>query len=47
MTSSATVLCSDCNLPGRVIFDSNGKIKEAFFVCKCPRTPVEETNAAA
>jgi hypothetical protein len=45
MTTSMTVLCVSCNIPGRVTVDSDGKIKSAFFVCKCPRPSLKEANA--
>lgn len=45
MTTSTIVLCSICGTPARVVFDENGKIKVAYFVCKCPRPAVEKINA--
>jgi hypothetical protein len=39
------VKCATCGMPGNVVFE-NGKIKDAFFVCKCPRPAVEEANSS-
>lgn len=44
MESSAIVLCDNCGTPGRVVFDDDGKLKAAYFVCKCPRPTVHEVN---
>lgn len=46
MSESAIVTCSTCGTPGRVIFDDDGEIEQAFFVCKCPRPSVDEANKA-
>lgn len=43
MEDRAIVQCTTCGTPGTVIFE-NGIIKNAFFLCKCPRPSVEEAN---
>jgi hypothetical protein len=43
MEERAIVQCSNCGTPGAVIF-KDGKIKNAFFPCKCPRPSIEEAN---
>lgn len=45
--STAYCNCATCGIPGRVDFDDDGKIKAAYFVCKCPRPSVEEANKVA
>lgn len=42
--ATCIVVCTTCGTPGRVDFDEEGKIVKAFFVCKCPRSTVEEAN---
>lgn len=42
MIKSATVLCTTCGMPGRVVFGDDDKIKDTFFVCECQRTRAEE-----
>jgi hypothetical protein len=39
----AIVQCSTCGTSGAVVFE-DGKIKNAFFPCKCPRPSVETAN---
>jgi hypothetical protein len=39
----AIVECSSCGTPGAVVFE-DGKIKKAFFPCKCARQSIEEAN---
>lgn len=44
MSTDATVVCSTCGMPVRVVFDEHGNIVEVYAVCGHVEQPERSTD---